>query len=135
MVRTLNFNLADVQKVLDHAMDHDQEEVYLVKDEGVYLMSRGEAYSLIYATYQNITCDPKSPRYDWDMGQDICGGDDTALDFNTLELAGNLEEAQRDGFRTFSVKVHHNGMYVTRTDATVSKKAPPKAQNPEPYVN
>lgn len=82
MTTRLHFDAAAVQRVVDHALRCGTNDVLLVKDQGVYLMSAGEPRDLIdgessfvaYAKGMNPTVDPFDDW--WDAARNAVGGDD-----------------------------------------------------------
>lgn len=108
-MNALRFKKSDLQPLIEHAKnapehvtDHSGEQLgpglFLVKDQGVYLMSNGipghkradgERHQVVYAQGLNPETDP-----DWyDAAHYLCGGDD----FGELIPMATIEAALAQG--------------------------------------
>lgn len=76
----LTFDAADVRRVAAHALRTGTQNVLLVHDQGVYLMSGGEPRDIVEGTTSFCAfakgCDPRSDDEWYDTARSLVGGDD-----------------------------------------------------------
>lgn len=99
--------------------------LFLVADEGVYLMSNGEPRDIVSGNRSRVAyaeqCNPNTMESDalHDSKTAIMGGDDQSL-FLPGDTIANAVLASRDSW--VRLRVSSNGMYVTSVSVDVPKR-------------
>lgn len=130
----LTFAAADVRRVVEHSLAHDQRDVVvdydretfesitakpakaavlLVHDDGVYLMSNGTPRDIVEGDRSFVAyakgCNPKTDSDWWDTSRALVGGDDFS---ETLEWASGLLALLDRGVKTVTLNFSATGISV-----------------------